>query len=126
MNIAQMPAGREMDALVAERAMRWNHKSTFWMLGYVFARNDTWSPSTDVGAAMELKDRMVGDGFNFSMFESATGIVQVSFVCSSGPCARHGNLLHNHHGAYDVEADTVPLAICRASLVALKISLEKS
>lgn len=43
----------------------------------------------------------------------------VSFVCSKGPCEKHGNPYHNHHGTYNIVANTLPLAICRAAILAL-------
>lgn len=152
--IAAMPAGRELDALVAEKVM--NYRWEQWETGHgLFAPDGTKvakrfktnrmrlelapSPgaecvptrpleefSSDISDAMDVKEKMRKDGFNFSMFESAAGFIRVSFICSSGPCEKHGNFQHNHHGAYDVEAKTAPLAICRAALAALKVSLEKS
>ncbi len=79
--------------------------------------------STDVGDAMKLVDFMRRDGFTFraAQFRGDSPDAVVSFVCSTGPCQKHGNKLQNHHGAYDVQAQTLPLAIVTAALEAKKI-----
>lgn len=89
-----------------------------------------WRPSVDVGHAMEVVDRMRADWFSFKSWQPSkmpynegdepveTAIV--SFVCGAGPCPRHKTDFYNHHGAYDVEAETLPMAICKAALIALK------
>lgn len=83
--------------------------------------------STDLAAAFEVAQRMRKDGFSFKVWQPSLlpevprpDCAVVSFICGTGPCPKHGNELHNHHGAYDVDAETLPLAICRAALVALK------
>lgn len=83
--------------------------------------------SADILYAMEVTDKMRADGFNWKAWQPATedaaspfvhGAI-VSFVCSRGPCPKHGNPRQNHHGAYDVEGETLPMAICKAALIAL-------
>jgi hypothetical protein len=92
---------------------------------------DVWSPSTHIAEAMEVVDRMRGDLFSFNAWQPSriaeipertpVEIAVVSFICSKGPCTRHGTTHHNHHGAYDVEGETLPMAICKAALIALKV-----
>lgn len=75
--------------------------------------------------------RMREDGFSFKAWqpckrEPEIGDAEyalVSFVCGSGPCERHNTDFHNHHGAYDVEGETLPHAICLAALQALRIEV---
>lgn len=92
--------------------------------------------SNHLPSAMEVVEKMRADGFNWKAWQPAAEPYNqgdpplehaiVSFVCSKGPCPKHGNPHHNHHGAYDVEADTLPLAICKAALIALgKIHTQK-
>lgn len=86
--------------------------------------------SEDIVFAMEVAEKMRADGFNFKAWQPASEPYNagdpplehaiVSFVCSMGPCEKHGNPHCNHHGAYDVQADTLPLAICKAALLALR------
>lgn len=80
--------------------------------------------SGEILPAMEVVEKMRTDGFSFSAFQSSRepAVIEratVSFVCARGPCEKHGNFKHNHHGAYDIEAETLPLAICKAALTAL-------
>ena len=116
-----MVAGPALDTLVAEEAMGLARIGR----GHVPLPEGKFVPlpnySTDIAAALSLKDRMVEDGFRFSLFESRTGAIRVSFICPSGPCEKHGSFQHNHHGAYDVEAETASLAICVAALKAIGI-----
>ena len=76
--------------------------------------------STYHPAAWGVCERMRALGFSVKIFMPESQIeAVVSFICSRGPCERHGTSTHNHHGAYDVDAPTVELAICRAALIAL-------
>lgn len=87
-----------------------------------------YSRSNELASAVVI--RMRGDGFSFKSWQPAIGMLPqiaedhavVSFVCSAGPCPRHRTDCHNHHGAYDVSAESLPLAIARAALVALKVA----
>lgn len=78
--------------------------------------------SGSMDLAWTVVRRLNKDGFALELFAGQDPddkiAAIVSFICSSGPCRKHGNKLSNHHGVYDVRATTVPLAICRAALVA--------
>jgi len=86
-----------------------------------------------IDAAMNLVvEHMRKDWFSFKCWQpsleaaenlGATSPYQaiVSFVCGAGPCPRHGTDFYNHHGAYDVQGETLPHAICLAALEALKV-----
>lgn len=122
-----MNAGHELDALVAEKVMGW---TDCLAIKPKVGNGHPFSPSTEIGAAWEVVEKMRGGWFSFKAWQLAVegpeqiraqrGPAVVSFICGAGPCSRHGNPHHNHHGAYDVEAETFPLAICVAALVALK------
>lgn len=82
--------------------------------------------SNDEGVAFDLVVRHLRcDGFSFKLWQPAceTGseMAKVSFICSRGPCPKHKNHRNNHHGAYEVESDTVAMAICKAALIAKKV-----
>jgi hypothetical protein len=83
--------------------------------------------STDLVAAFEVVRKMQDDGFSFKLWQPSRGpgitgdCSVVSFICGRGPCPKHGNPLNNHHGAYDVDAESIELAICKAALIALKV-----
>lgn len=87
--------------------------------------------STDLSSAFKLVEFMRKDGFSFKLWQpNSVGVhdgpgdlpvqlAQASFVCGAGPCPRHPwNTANNHHGSYGVEAETVPLAIARAAVLA--------
>jgi hypothetical protein len=137
---------REIDKLIAEKVMGWDvhymlpfgerpsHEGVAHFKDHV---NNTiylpgqWTPSESEEAAFEVVAKLRKDGFSFKLWQPNIGPhlapfgsltdAKVSFICALGPCEKHGNNDYNHHGAYDVEAITVPLAICNAALVALKI-----
>jgi hypothetical protein len=100
--------------------------------GYVFKWPEglEWRPSERIDQAMEIVSRMRDDWFSFKCWQpsktpynegdKAIEIAIVSFICGAGPCTRHGTTHQNHHGAYDVEGETLSLAICKAALIALK------
>jgi hypothetical protein len=116
--MSELSAGRELDALVAEKVM-----------GYPGAAVGGWSNphvtplpySTDIDAAWSVVEHMARDGFAFSLWRSdGNGSRSLAgFNCPLGPCEKHGNPYDNWHGSRDIRADTVPLAICRAALEAV-------
>jgi len=67
-------SGRDLDALVAERVMGWvcPDQYNYWMTihpGGTFDLHQlkaTWSPSTDIAAAMLIIDKLRADGWHFS------------------------------------------------------------
>lgn len=82
--------------------------------------------SEDMLSAMEVVEKMRADSFSFKVFQPTKGPEDpllghavVSFVCGWGPCEKHGNPHYNHHGAYNIAAETLPMAICKAALIAL-------
>lgn len=138
-----LSSGKKLDALVAEKVLgckvvRYNLAVTSAGCecpGTVHAADECSdelpSYSTDRTAAWEVVEAMRVHGFSFKLWQpdsivdgafspEMNGFSVVSFICKTGPCEKHGNLCHNHHGAYDVEADTLPVAICKAALVAMK------
>lgn len=133
-----MNAGPELDRLVAEKVMGWSVKEDAQgyseidralMGGGMMSRYQGWSPSRNPEDIWDVVDRMRSDGFSFSLWQPGDreGMQAiVSFICSKGPCEKHGNPHHNHHGAYDIEAESAPLAVCLAALKALKVTGESS
>lgn len=84
--------------------------------------------SEDMLYAMEVVEKMRADGFSWKAWQPALsehgqaltdGGAIVSFVCNFGPCKTHGNPHCSYHGGIDVQAETLPLAICKAALIAL-------
>lgn len=84
--------------------------------------------SGDLLLAMEVVEKMRADGWSWKAWQPSLDDLQVptdagavvSFICHYGPCEKHGNPHCNYHGACDVRADTLPLAICKAALLALR------
>lgn len=126
MNIDAMPAGRELDALVAEKVMGWtacdaNEAYPRWMHGDPgdeFAEagrgrgcaplTTAWRVpysrySTDIAAAWEVVEKVRGDRDVWLQWDSETSIWGCQFFS----------------GGHECFADTAPLAICRAALKAV-------
>lgn len=86
--------------------------------------------STQMEAALMVVVRMRGDLFSFKLWQPALpngNYAAVSFICGQGPCERHGNPFHNHHGSYGVDGESIPHAICLSALEALeKIDSEEA
>lgn len=110
--IRNMPAGREMDALVAEKLgikptevgywlgpiERWpNGKEHFW-------------PSSDIGDAWLVVEKMESEWFWFTLGNIVPGSDTIVYEAKFD--GEHGE------SAYACE-DTAPLAICRAALLAV-------
>ena len=93
--ILNMPAGREMDALVAKMVTHNN---------YVF-NNEHPSYSTNIASAWEVVEK---EEHGFSLW--------VSGVRSAPLCKAEIIIGDNRYGCY---ANTAPLAICRAALLAV-------
>lgn len=142
--ILDLAAGRTLDALIDRRLFG---RKTIWSpcagthtpwpsLPYRKAEFDFGMPvsvpkySTEIADAWAIVERMRADGFSFKAWQPSKEPYEeggkplehaiVSFICSAGPCPRHGNPRENHHGSYNVEAETLPLAISRAALEAFR------
>lgn len=109
-------SGRELDAAVAERVMGWQRQPdyNYWMsfpAGETFklhALIATWKPSEDIGAAMEVVEKMRSLGWSFActLYE---GKLPYATFCT-GTVKSSSN----------AEADSLPKAICLAALAAMK------
>lgn len=129
----------QIDRLVAEKVMEWVHCATAgWWNQIIPHRRDgryqtgkviqapgnedipVWSPSSNISHAWEVSEKMRADGYTCFKLE-CPGFDNwlASFICSLGPCKRHGTTTDNHHGSYDVEAMTACRAICEAALKAV-------
>lgn len=123
MSPAEMEAGPEMDALIAERVMEWTLVENqgaaggrFWQGGDVaFGDMSEFYPprfSTDIVAAWEVVEKLAGD--EFGRVELTWDMREGGWVCSWGI----------RFGARAV-ALTAPLAICRAALAATEARYER-
>ncbi len=117
--VLSMPAGREMDALVAEKVMGWNlslSKDIWCKDGECLRDTDDWSPSIDIAAAWELVEKFAHNHRNNLAVEM--GFSHFSLVAYPGGewfCS----LGLNDCVAHSAKAETAPLVICRASLIAI-------
>ena len=109
-----MRAGRELDALVAEKVMGWTNtreqafevtRGQLVLIG-VSPDGDDLAPvpefSTDIGAAWSVVERMVRDGHN----------VELKYTANGWQCVVEW---HFEESPFAL-ADEAPLAICRAAL----------
>lgn len=137
MLIDTMPAGRELDALVAEKVMGWYRVGTMWCQGansYAAPAEDLeienppktkpWSPSTDIAAAWEVVEKIKAVDLR-----SKTGIdfpdecMTVAWDRSTKEWAAGFHAIDGYDAGWvagtRATADTAPLAICRAALVSV-------
>ena len=118
--IENEPAGRTMDAWIAEYVMEWRHTSIGWITKDNIANIKTcyWKPSDDIAAfwmVIDKLDRKEWDIQIVSDTEEEGKEWGVSFYhYSEADALEHGS----------ATADTVPLAGCRARLLA-KLEAEK-
>jgi YHS domain-containing protein len=120
MNYDEMEAGREMDALVAEKVMGWyrgtqglyyfceEHGSERWITDDPqYADRKHWRPSEDISAAWEVVEKLTSIGA-FGTIYFSSNKVSVTFI------TKESNIPYLHS-----VAPTAPLAICRAALKAV-------
>jgi hypothetical protein len=113
-----MEAGRELDALVAERVMKWG---IYWadtggehrepLRGDVDRKREDWSVpefSIDISAAWQVVEHLRAQGWGITISQHHDDPWLVSM-------GRFANL---HTVAIAEEGDTAALAICRAALAA--------
>jgi len=116
-DILNMPAGREMDAQIAQSVfgmrLTKNHglAGGFYWVGNgvqfgIMQEQDTPAYSTDISAAWEVVEKM-GNVDKLHDVELRTSIR--GWICN----------IFNSFDSFEVNADTAPLAICRAALLAV-------
>jgi hypothetical protein len=113
-----MKAGRELDALVAERVMGWTYKP-FYNGGGEWSHNGKLVAfggldggslpkySSSIADAWQVVEKLKADGNN--VWVEWAGKVWVCGATSVFP---------------DIEADTAPLAICKAALMVVGVEVE--
>lgn len=128
MNIDELQAGRELDALVAERVMGWSAEeikdtSNFYTAdiksGVTFLKPNpeckvTFRPSTDIGAAWQVWQKLINMDADYpSNF--------VEHLCGGEP------EMHYQWDGFNVVCfvesvlkDITPLKICKAALFAME------
>lgn len=128
MNIDEMKAGREMDAMIAEKVMGWTdfdgESTMYWWVknGYTdvcngapFACQKANTPifSTGIFDAWQVVEQMRKNGFWFSVcFKTVVTNTPNYYV--EFRCVRGGT-----RGTHCGNDDTIELAICRAALKAM-------
>lgn len=138
LNANEHTPGPTLDALVAEKVMGWKADGIYWRdeSGRVKERREAvmfeirWSPSTDIAAAWEVGEKLRERFFVFSIdrIETPDGTI---WSCEFQPKDFHS--FWRHASSWEVEecavngpcanlcnADTAPLAICRAALKAVE------
>jgi hypothetical protein len=114
--ILAMPAGYKIDILIAEKIMGWKDKISDHLVRYyetpngeIFLKNDVSHYSTDISAAWQVVEKLKREGYPnpqlYTIDEDDLWHVAIR---------THGDM-----GYDDTEAETAPLAICRAALLAI-------
>lgn len=111
---AALPAGRELDAAVAERVMGWGYAQIHSADdGY---RRSLPAFSTDIAAAWSVVERMASFGYAFdARYDREPWVGQQARVVFSAVNAASEDWSGD---TAQGEAETLPLAICHASLKA--------
>lgn len=109
--MGDLPSGRELDALVAEKVMGWTN--ILDRMG-VPPNHGPWSHrvpsySTDLGAAWTVVEKLIATGHIIELSNRRSGTWKI------------GTWQFQTFGKLSVgaDADTAPLAICRAALKAV-------
>jgi hypothetical protein len=122
MDTNQMPAGREMDALVAEKIMGWakhphTDSPTFWWEGPTksYLIGDLPHYSTDISNAWEVLEEMQSGIFSARQrfYQALNEQVDIQ---AGLPMGQHVAW----PAALGMLCKVMPLAICRAALVSLR------
>ena len=131
MNIDEMPAGREMDALVAEKVMGWNHihDRAVRLMGLPPEATVMWgedvcphllpilSYSTDIANAWRIVETLATEGYLTSVAwepgRDGRSYASVQMILDRNLIA---DLVLNNPREMDGRGRTAPLAICRAAL----------
>lgn len=112
-----MKAGRELDALVAEKVMGWKLSNAtdgteYWdngkFCGGIWPKE--WNPSTNIADAWNVVEKMKSKDYLFSLKNIVKGTFTFSLTDWGGNCS-----------TYAAEAETAPLAICLAALKAVGV-----
>ena len=145
MNIDEMQSGREINELIAVHVMGLIHYvgdevpsghahyylkpeeiPEVWLKElpnrdferYCKQCGDMPDWSGDIAAAWEVVEKMRENGWHTRIDVLLEGRYMAEIYCNYGPCEKHGNGTRSWHGG-EAEANSTPLAICRASLKAL-------
>jgi hypothetical protein len=108
---AELQAGPELDALVAEKVMGWN-------------RGESFRPSTDIAAAWEVVEHMKRTGFCFGCWDTSMNSSMPGYLAAFRrgvyPPDRQGKIGDFRGSAFSEGriVGAMPLAICRAALAA--------
>lgn len=124
-----MIAGRELDALVAEKVMGWTKATLhdevsgpeqYWCSGKVaHVLVDSWTPSAFIHYAWKVVEKLAKDGKHLAL--QAPGSTDMNECYRTFPkwTADFEFRLDS-----EAEADTAPLAICLAALKAVGVEVE--
>lgn len=118
-----LPAGRELDALIAEKVMGWapvhDGLNFRWADGGDYEKRHRyvcdWSPSTDIAAAWQVVERMDSLGWYLTIDRLSSGERVRFWRCE---WMRYTEENEKCGDCWE-DADTAPLAICRAALEAV-------
>ena len=138
-----MPAGPKLDALVAEHVMGWEHLDSWmgsplakgwdgfwdgeWVRWITLPESDDenmakpWSPSTDIVAAWKVVEKM-REGYSISI-HTIGSIWQCTLEIKDHKTRFPVEVAHA--GDAFADADTAPLAICRATLMAVRDNVSR-
>lgn len=115
LNFSSMMPGWALDALVGTLVMGWRAEPGFGLMdGEKFMEVDgPWCPSTNISDAMMVVEKM-----RLMVFPSSKGWSAALADADALGIPEHGDFWIDAKFNFLAEAETMPLAICRAALVA--------
>lgn len=112
--ILALPAGREIDVLVATKVMGWTlHEKGY----YICPDRDyhptiyTWLPSDEIPSAWEVVEKLISS-------DSEVAICSL-LPNDANPGKADWHVEVSGWKGFDARANTMPLAVCRAALLAV-------
>lgn len=129
MNIDKLKPGRELDAIVAERVMKYRRKrddcNTFWVDEFGEEPTHSQDYSTDIAAAWEVVKAVKKKGYGFRLSSgNLTAVASFTEAVPSIPVIVEGVTMYRAAPpieAYSEEENPDPHAICLAALKAVGV-----
>ena len=122
MDIDEMPAGREMDALIAEKVMGWEIWNCQWSdkkTELLICNAIDFEPSTDIAAAWEVVEKIKDT--NMDSYKYGANSFELSRNRPMQPSRLYACRFNSNNNGYSY-AETASLAICRAALKAVGVN----
>ncbi len=117
-DVANMEAGKELDALAALEVMGWKDpdgRGLFWIVtDEIVATCKSWRPSVDIGNAFKLVETLRDRRFHFELWDG---------------CGWNARFMSRHDSedeGSEEDANTAAIAITRAAILAVRAAKDSA